>query len=79
MFVELARRSVLGSSGTARDRFPPWRTQEGIVTVPGKGFGQAPGTSHFRITFLPQEEQIDDLIGRLKSFHRRFLEKYGGI
>ncbi|KAF8060624.1 ALAAT2 [Scenedesmus sp. PABB004] len=30
----------------------------GIVVVPGSGFGQAPGTLHFRTTFLPPEEDI---------------------
>lgn len=29
--------------------------EAGVVTVPGSGFGQRPGTQHFRVVFLPDE------------------------
>jgi len=48
----------------------------GIATVPGSGFKQKPGTHHFRITFLPAEEKLPEVLDRLESFHRGFLEKY---
>src|SRR5579863_3919350 len=41
----------------------------GICVVPGSGFGQYPGTLHFRTTFLPSREEIVDLVSRLKKFH----------
>ena len=53
--------------------------EEGIVCVPGGGFGQKEGTAHFRITFLPSEEDMDNVVERLTRFHKSFLAKYGGI
>ena len=43
--------------------------QTGICVVPGSGFGQRPGTLHFRTTFLPPEQEIRDLVVKLKQFH----------
>jgi alanine transaminase len=43
--------------------------EEGIVTVPGSGFGQKEGTYHARITFLPTEETMADVVERLSRFH----------
>jgi alanine transaminase len=51
----------------------------GICVVPGSGFGQSPGTFHFRTTFLPPEDQIDDVIVKMRDFHHGFLAKYGGL
>lgn len=48
----------------------------GIVVVPGSGFGQYPGTYHFRITILPPEDKIADVIRLLGAFHGNFLSKY---
>ena len=48
----------------------------GIVVVPGSGFGQVDGTWHFRTTILPQEEDFDDVIGRMSTFHQHFLETH---
>ncbi|KAJ1935256.1 alanine transaminase [Linderina macrospora] len=48
----------------------------GISVVPGSGFGQVPGTFHFRSTFLPQEHLFDDFIGGFKKFHLSFLARY---
>jgi alanine transaminase len=50
--------------------------EAGIVTVPGSGFGQISGTYHFRITILPPEEEMDQVIERLGVFHDNFLNKY---
>lgn len=48
----------------------------GIVVVPGSGFGQVPGTWHFRCTILPQEDKIPAIISRLKAFHESFMEEF---
>ncbi|CAH8567563.1 unnamed protein product [Schistosoma turkestanicum] len=48
----------------------------GVCVVPGSGFGQVPGTWHFRITILPSIEEMEIVMGRLKEFHTAFLTKY---
>jgi alanine transaminase len=48
----------------------------GIVTVPGSGFGQKPGTWHFRTTFLPSEEDIAGVAVKLTNFHGEFMSQY---
>jgi alanine-synthesizing transaminase len=42
--------------------------QTGVLVVPGSGFGQAPGTQHFRMVFLPPEDTIQKALGLLGSF-----------
>ncbi|MCL2825109.1 MAG: aminotransferase class I/II-fold pyridoxal phosphate-dependent enzyme, partial [Polyangiaceae bacterium] len=46
--------------------------QTGICVVPGSGFGQAPGTFHFRTTFLPPKNDIEGLVEKLGDFHVRY-------
>ncbi|CAG9570470.1 alanine aminotransferase [Leishmania major strain Friedlin] len=48
----------------------------GIVVVPGSGFGQEPGTLHFRITILPPLEQIDRMVRAIREFQDRIYEQY---
>ncbi|KAK1416946.1 hypothetical protein QVD17_26065 [Tagetes erecta] len=48
----------------------------GIVVVPGSGFGQFPGTWHFRCTILPQEEKIPAIVSRLTEFHQKFMDEF---
>ncbi|KER33096.1 hypothetical protein T265_00993 [Opisthorchis viverrini] len=48
----------------------------GICVIPGSGFGQVPGTWHFRITILPTVEQMRIVIQKLQEFHTEFLKKY---
>ncbi|XP_076447698.1 alanine aminotransferase 2-like [Babylonia areolata] len=50
--------------------------ETGICTVPGSGFGEKPGTYHFRITILPQVEELKEVLGHFKDFHLNFLAKY---
>ena len=52
--------------------------ETGICVVPGSGFGQEPGTLHFRTTFLPSREEIEAMVSRLKSFHERYVEALAG-
>ena len=48
----------------------------GIVVVPGSGFGQKPGTWHFRTTFLPPEQDMQAVIERMGTFHAQLLASY---
>ncbi|KAE9595860.1 putative alanine transaminase [Lupinus albus] len=48
----------------------------GIVVVPGSGFGQVPGTWHFRCTILPQEDKIPAIVSRLTEFHEKFIDEF---
>ncbi|KAH0553203.1 hypothetical protein GP486_006622 [Trichoglossum hirsutum] len=45
----------------------------GVCIVPGSGFGQKEGTSHFRTTFLaPGTEWV----GRIVKFHKEFMDEF---
>ncbi|KAI0089589.1 transaminase [Irpex rosettiformis] len=51
--------------------------ETGICVVPGSGFGQKDGEHHYRLTCLcPGVEQY---VSALEGFHRKFVEKYGGL
>ncbi|XP_044755931.1 alanine aminotransferase 1-like [Coccinella septempunctata] len=62
----------------APDAFYAFRLLEetGICIVPGSGFGQMPGTYHFRTTILPQTDALKDMLGVFKSFHEKFIATY---
>jgi aspartate/methionine/tyrosine aminotransferase len=49
--------------------------ETGICIVPGSGFGQLPGTLHFRTTFLPPQEEIENLVVKLKRFHEDYTRE----
>ena len=49
--------------------------ETGICVVPGSGFGQKPGTLHFRTTFLPPQEEIEELVERLNTFHQKYVRE----
>jgi len=51
----------------------------GLVIVPGSGFRQVEGTFHFRTTFLPSEEDLEQVIGLLAEFHSNFMRKYSNL
>jgi len=50
--------------------------QTGICVVPGSGFGQKPGTHHFRMTILPPAEKMESLFTLFREFHLKFLDTY---
>ncbi|KAK4524700.1 hypothetical protein GAYE_SCF05G2603 [Galdieria yellowstonensis] len=50
----------------------------GICVVPGSGFGQKPGTFHFRTTILPPEEDFPKVMTAFQKHHEWFLNKYQG-
>ncbi len=47
----------------------------GVCVVPGSGFGQRPGTFHFRTTFLPPTEEIEEFVAKLKVFHEKYVRE----
>ena len=47
--------------------------ETGICVVPGSGFGQLPDTLHFRTTFLPPQDEIEELVIKLKQFHENYV------
>lgn len=44
----------------------------GICVVPGTGFGQLPGTSHFRMTILPPRDELARVVESIAEFQREF-------
>jgi alanine-synthesizing transaminase len=44
------------------------------MVVHGSGFGQKPGTQHFRIVFLPDEQTLTKAYAGIADFIR---ERYG--
>jgi alanine-synthesizing transaminase len=46
--------------------------EEHVLVVNGGGFGQAPGTRHIRIVFLPPEEILEPALGKITTY----LEKH---
>jgi len=43
---------------------------KGIIVVPGSGFGQVPGTFHFRTTILPDEDTLASVLDSIADFHK---------
>ena len=50
--------------------------ETGVVVVPGNGFGEMPGTSHFRIVMLPPENILEKAYKAIGEFHSKYLDKY---
>ncbi len=48
--------------------------QKHVLVVHGSGFGQKPGTKHFRIVFLPDEATLTEAYASIADFMR---ERYG--
>jgi alanine-synthesizing transaminase len=48
----------------------------GVVVVPGNGFGQVPGTNHFRVVFLPNEQILEKAYKSIGDFLIKYKEKY---
>ncbi|MBA3915120.1 MAG: aminotransferase class I/II-fold pyridoxal phosphate-dependent enzyme [Acidobacteriales bacterium] len=48
--------------------------QKHVLVVHGSGFGQKPGTKHFRIVFLPNEATLTEAYAGMREFMR---ERYG--
>jgi len=64
-FYAFPRLAVRGSD----DEFVRALIREtGVVVVPGSGFGQKPGTKHFRVVFLPPEGTLESAYRRIGEF-----------
>ena len=50
--------------------------QTGLCVVPGNGFGQKEGTYHVRITFLPQEAELEKALDRFEAHHYAFVKEF---
>lgn len=50
--------------------------ETGVVIVPGSGFGQVPGTKHFRVVFLPNEQILEKAYNAIGKFFVRYQEKF---
>ncbi|KAI3455678.1 hypothetical protein Pfo_012341 [Paulownia fortunei] len=78
--IRLPKKAIEAAKAvnTAPDAFYARRllNATGIVVVPGSGFGQVPGTWHFRCTILPQEDRIPAIISRLTEFHKGFMDEF---
>jgi alanine transaminase len=46
----------------------------GVITVPGSGFGQRPGTFHFRMTILPEESTLQKVLKDIGNFHAQHAD-----
>ncbi|BFG02807.1 alanine aminotransferase 1 [Drosophila madeirensis] len=66
------------AKGMAPDAFYAFELLEtsGICIVPGSGFGQKPGTYHFRSTILPQTDKLKLMMEKFRVFHADFMKKY---
>jgi alanine-synthesizing transaminase len=53
--------------------------ETGVVIVPGSGFGQVPGTHHFRVVFLPNEQILEKAYKAIGEFFVKYLEKYADL
>jgi alanine-synthesizing transaminase len=47
--------------------------ETGVLFVPGEGFGQKPGTRHFRIVFLPDENTLNRAYDKLADFMKKYI------
>ncbi|XP_046969031.1 alanine aminotransferase 2-like isoform X2 [Vanessa cardui] len=78
--VELPARAQIAAAelNVSADEFYCLRLLEetGICVVPGSGFGQLPGTFHFRTTILHQREEFEHMMESFRRFHIDFLRKY---
>ncbi|MFA7419564.1 MAG: aminotransferase class I/II-fold pyridoxal phosphate-dependent enzyme [Melioribacteraceae bacterium] len=50
--------------------------ETGVVIVHGSGFGQKPGTQHFRIVFLPPENILEKAYKAIGEFYGKYVDKF---
>lgn len=46
--------------------------ETGVVVVPGNGFGQRPGTNHFRVVFLPPDDILEKAFTKISEVMQRY-------
>jgi alanine-synthesizing transaminase len=54
-------------------------SETGVVVVPGSGFGQVPGTKHFRVVFLPNEQILEKAYKAIGEFFVKYQEKFADL
>ena len=78
--IDIPKKAIkkAGEMKVAPDFFYAMQLLEssGICIVPGSGFGQLPGTFHFRTTILPQNDKLELMMNVFKEFHLKFMEQY---
>lgn len=57
--------------GSDKDWVEGLMSATGVVVVYGSGFGQVPGTKHFRVVFLPDEKTLMHAYTKIAEFMRR--------
>ncbi len=50
--------------------------ETGVIVVPGSGFGQKPGSKHFRVVFLPQEDVLEKAYKNIASFYVKYKNEF---
>ena len=50
--------------------------EAGVCVVPGSGFGQKPGTYHFRTTFLADKDSLRDAVRRMKTVQEKIIKEF---
>lgn len=53
--------------------------ETGVVLVHGSGFGQVPGTKHFRVVFLPNEQILTKAYNNIAKFMETYAAKSAGV
>ncbi|HHI97357.1 MAG TPA: aminotransferase class I/II-fold pyridoxal phosphate-dependent enzyme, partial [Thermodesulfatator atlanticus] len=74
-FYAFPRIDIPGVSD--RDFVKELISETGVVVVHGSGFGQKPGTAHFRVVFLPPEDVLERAYERIKKFMKNYLARRG--
>ena len=77
IYLSQKAQEAARAEGKAPDAFYALQLldETGICVVPGSGFGQKEGEWHYRLTCLCPG--VEEYVGKLESFHKRFIEKYG--
>ncbi len=65
-------RITLPAGRTDQDYCMALLEKTGICVVPGSGFGQLPGTAHFRTTILPPTDQIREVVKAIGEFQATY-------
>ncbi len=50
--------------------------ETGVVVVPGAGFGEEPGSKHFRLVFLPNEKTLEKAYEKIAEFTKKYFDRF---
>lgn len=50
--------------------------ETGVCVIPGTGFGQLPGSFHFRTTILHPKDEFQYMMDSIRRFHLNFMQLY---